>query len=224
MARRRPAISFTKTRPPSNASSSGLRFSKGDPGRCRGDRQQRLDCLVSRGKDGRDYRSCRHRTARNRTFGKRCIAKRHFYFFERHACLLRTQAARESCKCRCRCPACRRRRGQCHHRAAARSPRRKSRGDPRSPGHSPAEDQSVAFHRADFGIALRPAKLFRAQLRGTRDNAATKTECLIASSIFGSFKIAKSNGIDLELVGQFVHRRFGRVKAGDGARAAHVGR
>src|ERR1700732_3458920 len=36
-------------------------------------------------------------------------------------------------------------------------------------------------------------------------------------------KDAEPNGIDLQLIGQFIHRRLGRVKSRHGAWAAHVG-
>ena len=34
-----------------------------------------------------------------------------------------------------------------------------------APGHSPAERQPIALHRADFRVAFRPAKFFRAELK-----------------------------------------------------------
>ena len=43
------------------------------------------------------------------------------------------------------------------------------------------------------------------------------------SSIFGSFSNAEFDRIDLELIGQLIHRRFRRVQAGNCAGAAHVG-
>ena len=96
-------------------------------------------------------------------------------------------------------------------------------GDPRASGHSPAERQAVALHRADLGRALRPAELLRAEFKALEQmtrrerNAQPLVDLRLVEN-------AELDRIDLELIGQFVHRRLGRVEPGHGAGAAHVRR
>src|SRR5262249_25414928 len=51
--------------------------------RCGCHRLQCGDRFVSCGKNGRDHRSSRERTAGRGTFGKQCVAERHFDFVQR---------------------------------------------------------------------------------------------------------------------------------------------
>ena len=99
----------------------------------------------------------------------------------------------------------------------------KRAGDPGAAGHAPAERQAVALHRADLGRALRPAELFRAELealeqmpRGER-NAHRLVDLRLVED-------AELDRVDLELIGQLVHRRLGGVEPGHRAGAAHGGR
>src|SRR5213080_3034205 len=86
---------LTNTRPPLNARSSCLRFSKGEPGVVVGV-QERCDCIVSGGKNCRNHRSGRPGTARNRAVRKHCIAEHHFYFLDWHTGLVRGEQG-ENC-------------------------------------------------------------------------------------------------------------------------------
>ena len=100
----------------------------------------------------------------------------------------------------------------------------KSRGDPRSTRPFPSRASSrrasssrlrgFRFDQPNFS-----APSFEAlEIMARRErNAQSLVDLRLVED-------AKSNGIDLELIGQFVHRRFGRVEPGHGARAAHVGR
>ena len=89
-------------------------------------------------------------------------------------------------------------------------------------GHAPAERQAVALHRADLGRALDQPNFSPPSSKHSsrwRDENGTPSD----SSIFGSFRTRSLTGIDLELLGQLVHRRLGGIEPGHGAGAAHVG-
>ena len=99
----------------------------------------------------------------------------------------------------------------------------KSRGDSTQPRPFPSRGSIHRVSSSRLRDCASTSRTFPRRPRDTRDNDATKTECLTLVDL-RLVQDAKSNGIDLELIGQFVHRRFGRVKSGDGAGAAHVGR
>ena len=202
---------LTKTRPPSNARSSGLRFSNGEPGvvvatlssdsiACRPPRRRPGPPTPSpsnRPRSGRAAARCRRAPPRFCRAARRSSARR---------------AARGSCTCRCRCPGCRRRRGPCRRRGAGRWPRRRTRAAIHEQlGHSPAERQAVAFHRADLGRALRPAELLRAELEALDQVPRRERDAFLLVD-FRLVEDAELDRIDLELVGQFVHGRLGGVE------------
>ena len=133
------------------------------------------------------------------------------------------RAARGSCTCRCRCPAWRRRRG----------PMPSSRSWTLA---SAANRAAIQAHPAIPQPSVRPSR-FIEPTSGVRWDQPNFS----APSSKHSSKWREENGmpkrlvdfrlvenaeldrVDLELIGQFVHRRLGRVEPGHGAGSAHVG-
>src|SRR5207237_3878864 len=76
-----------------------------------------------------------------------------------------------------------------------------ARCDPRTPGRSPAERQSIPLHVGNLGIAFRPTKFFGAKLKALEEMTRRKWN---AQSLvdFRFVEDAKPNGIDLELISQ----------------------
>ena len=97
-----------------------------------------------------------------------------------------------------------------------------SRGDPGTPGRSPAERQPITFHRADLVVAFRPAELFRAKLKALEEMTRRKwnAQSLVDLRFVEGTEL---DGIDLELIRQFVHRRLCREETRHSTGAAHVG-
>ena len=92
--------------------------------------------------------------------------------------------------------------------------------DPCCRGHAPAKDRSIALHRANFGRALRPAELFSSKRKALEQMARGKGNAFRFIQ-FGLVEDTKLDGIDFELIGEFIHRRFGRIKSGHGAGSPH---
>ena len=157
-------LALTKTRPSSNANSSGLRFSNGDPGvvvaivssdaialsaaaKTAGTTDPVAIEPPETGPSGSDVSPSATSTLSSGTpvFSEASCA-RIVYVPVPMSCVPHATRVVPSSR-------------SCTLASAA-----KSRGDPRGPSHSPAERQSIAFHRADLRVALRPAELFRAKL------------------------------------------------------------
>src|SRR4029077_15634441 len=86
-------------------------------------------------------------------------------------------------------------------------------GDPRAPRHSPAQRQAVALHRADLRRAPGPAELLRAEFKALEQMARWEwnAQRLV---YFRLVEDAEFDGVDLELIGQLVHRRLNGVEPG----------
>ena len=155
---------FTNTFPPSNANSSVLRFSKGEPGVPVATCKQQCDRIIRRGKDGRNDRSRGHEPPETGPERKLGIAEHDFDFLQRHACLVRG----ELCENRVRAGAdilC----AAGDARAAVVAQLHIGRGGKsRAAIHAAPAIPSRALGRRvssnRLGIALRPAEFLRAQL------------------------------------------------------------
>src|SRR3989475_2226514 len=97
-----------------------------------------------------------------------------------------------------------------------------ARGEPGATGHSPAKCESIALYRANFRGAPGPAELLPAQFialehmaRGERN-----AESLVNFRLIENAQLYR---VYLELIGQLIHRRLGRIESGHGAGSAHRG-
>ena len=95
-----------------------------------------------------------------------------------------------------------------------------ARGEPGATGHSPAKCESIALHRAHFRRPRGPTELLPAQFialehmaRGERN-----AESLVNFRLIENAQLYR---VYLELIGQLIHRRLGRIESGHCAGSAH---